>query len=302
MRTSVYKKCSGENAMRVLITGGTGFIGQALVKALKDRGDEVVILSRNPADNPEIITALEQIQQPVDAVVNLAGAGIVDKRWTEARKQLLRDSRIATTASLLQWIEQQSKRPAVLISGSAIGYYGSQASQALDEEAKPVDGFTHQLCADWEAEAYKATELGVRVCLIRTGVVLGAGGALHKMLPPFRLGLGGPIASGQQWMSWIHLDDEVRAIVWLLDNPILQGAFNLTAPEPVTNAEFSATLGKVLHRPAFFPLPGLVLKLMLGEASELLLQGQRVVPVQLQASGFEFRYPVLQSALKQLLN
>ena len=289
--------------MRVLITGGTGFIGQALVKALKDRGDEVVILSRTPAANPDVVTALEQVQLPVDAVVNLAGAGIVDKRWTAERKQLLRNSRIETTAKLLQWMAQQSQRPSVLVSGSAIGYYGSQQSQSLDEEAQPVDGFTHQLCADWEAEASKATELGVRVCLIRTGVVLGAGGgALQKMLPPFRFGLGGPIASGQQWMSWIHLEDEVRAILWLLDNPTLQGAFNLTAPEPVTNAEFSATLGKVLRRPAFFPLPGLVLKLMLGEASELLLQGQRVVPAQLQASGFEFRYPALQPALKQLLN
>ncbi|WP_417585203.1 TIGR01777 family oxidoreductase [Nitrincola sp.] len=287
--------------MRVLITGGTGFIGQALVKALKSRGDEVLILSRSPANDPEIVTSLEQIQQPVDAVVNLAGAGIVDKRWTEERKQLLRVSRIDTTAKLLQWIGQQTPRPTVLVSGSAIGYYGSQTSQTLAEEAEPVDGFTHQLCADWEAEASKATELGVRVCLIRTGVVLGVGGALQKMLPPFRLGLGGPIASGQQWMSWIHLDDEVRAILWLLDKPTLQGAFNLTAPEPVTNAEFSATLGKVLHRPAFFPLPGFVLKLMLGEASELLLQGQRVVPVQLQDSGFEFRYPALPSALKQLL-
>lgn len=288
--------------MRVLITGGTGFIGQALVKALKDRGDEVVILSRSPASNPEVVTALEQVQLPVDGIVNLAGAGIVDKRWTAARKQLLRDSRINTTAKLLQWIAQQSQRPSVLVSGSAIGYYGSQLSQMLDEGAQPVDGFTHQLCADWEAEASKATDLGVRVCLIRTGVVLGAGGALQKMLPPFRLGLGGPIASGQQWMSWIHLDDEVRAILWLLDNPTLQGAFNLTAPEPVTNAEFSAILGKVLHRPAFLPLPGMVLKLMLGEASELLLQGQRVIPAQLQASGFEFRYPALPSALNQLLH
>ncbi|KGK41273.1 NAD-dependent dehydratase [Nitrincola sp. A-D6] len=287
--------------MRVLITGGTGFIGQALAKALKERGDEVLILSRRAADNPQIVTTLAQIQQPVDAVVNLAGAGIVDKRWTPERKQLLRDSRIKTTAELLQWIEQQPQRPSVLVSGSAIGYYGSQSSQALDEQAKPVNGFTHQLCADWEAEALKATDLGLRVCLIRTGVVLGSGGALNKMLPPFRLGLGGPVASGQQWMSWIHLDDEVRAIIWLLDNPALQGAFNLTAPEPVTNAEFSATLGKELHRPAFFTLPGFVLKLLLGEASELLVQGQRVVPAQLQASGFEFRYPVLQQALKQIL-
>lgn len=287
--------------MRVLITGGTGFIGQALVKALTDRGDEAVVLSRSSAINPEVVTELDQIQQSVDAVVNLAGAGIVDKRWTAERKQLLRDSRIDTTAKLLQWIAKQSQRPSVLVSGSAIGFYGSQLSQILAEEAQPVDGFTHQLCADWEAEASQATELGLRVCLIRTGVVLGAGGALQKMLPPFRLGLGGPIASGQQWMSWIHLEDEVRAILWLLDNPTLQGAFNLTAPEPVNNAEFSKTLGKVLHRPAFFPLPGLVLKLMLGEASELLLQGQRVVPAKLQASGFEFRYPALQPALAQLL-
>lgn len=287
--------------MRVLITGGTGLIGQALVTALKDRGDEVVILSRSPADNPEIVTSLEQVQQPVDAIVNLAGAGIVDKRWTAVRKQQLRDSRIETTTKLLQWIALQPQCPSVLVSGSAIGYYGSQSSQALDEEAQPVDGFTHQLCADWEGEALKATDLGVRVCLIRTGIVLATGGALQKMLPPFRFGLGGPIASGQQWMSWVHIMDEIRAILWLIDNSTLQGAFNLTAPAPVTNAEFSMILGKVLHRPAVIPLPGFVMKLLLGEASELLLEGQRVVPAKLQASGFEFRYPDLQLALKQLL-
>ncbi|MFN3880794.1 MAG: TIGR01777 family oxidoreductase [Nitrincola lacisaponensis] len=288
--------------MRILISGGSGFIGQALAKVLQQRGDEVVIWSRNPGARAGWVDQLDKIREPVDAVVNLAGAGIVDRRWSASRKQLLRDSRIQTTAQLVNWMAGQASPPKVLISGSAIGYYGSQASGELDESSPPVKGFTHQLCADWETEALKAEALGVRVCLIRTGVVLGrSGGALKKMLPPFQLGLGGPIGTGQQWMSWIHLDDETGAICWLLDHSDLQGAFNLTAPEAVTNSIFSTTLGRVLHRPAFFRVPAVVMKLMLGEASELLLEGQCVKPVALQKAGYAFRYPALKPALENLL-
>ncbi|KDE39179.1 Cell division inhibitor [Nitrincola lacisaponensis] len=288
--------------MRILISGGSGFIGQALAKVLQQRGDDVVIWSRNPGARAGWVDQLDKIREPVDAVVNLAGAGIVDRRWSASRKQLLRDSRIQTTAQLVNWMAGQASPPKVLISGSAIGYYGSQASGELDESSPPVKGFTHQLCADWETEALKAEALGVRVCLIRTGVVLGrSGGALKKMLPPFQFGLGGPIGTGQQWMSWIHLDDETGAICWLLDHSDVQGAFNLTAPEAVTNSVFSTILGRVLHRPAFFRVPAVVMKLMLGEASELLLEGQCVKPVALQKSGYAFRYPALKPALENLL-
>ncbi|WP_151669265.1 TIGR01777 family oxidoreductase [Nitrincola schmidtii] len=288
--------------MRILISGGSGFIGQALEKTLTSRGDQVVIWSRQSSSKTNWVKQLDDIKEPIDAVINLAGAGIVDKRWSPERKQLLRDSRIQTTKSLVEWMAKQQQQPKTLISGSAIGYYGSQASGELDENSTPIKGFTHQLCADWEAEALKAEALGVRVCLIRTGVVLGAKeGALKKMLPPFRFGLGGPIASGKQWMSWIHIDDEVAAIGWLLDRPELSGPFNLTAPEPVTNEVFSKTLGKALHRPAFFRVPAFTMKLMLGEASELLLEGQCVKPVALTKSGFSFNYPRLESALKNLV-
>ncbi|MBV0932265.1 TIGR01777 family oxidoreductase [Marinobacterium weihaiense] len=292
--------------MRVLITGGSGFIGQALTHALTARGDQVVVLSRSPDRVPThtgmvCVADLKEVQGQVDAVVNLAGAPIVDKRWTDARKQLLRDSRIETTRRLVDWIEQREQRPSVLVSGSAIGFYGSHLDEVLTESASVEAGFPHELCRDWEQSAMDAVKLGVRVCLIRTGVVLGRGGALSKMLPAFKLGLGGPIGSGAQWMSWIHRDDEVGAIIYLLDNPSLQGPFNLTAPEPVTNEVFSKTLGKVLGRPAFMRVPAVVMKVMLGEASELLVEGQRVVPANLNTAGYTFRYPQLEPALKQVL-
>ena len=194
--------------MRVLITGGSGFIGQALTAALVERGDEVIILSRTPETlrnrqgAVSAVADLSEIKQAVDAVVNLAGAPIVDKRWTDARKQVLRDSRIRLTGTLIEWMRQQSKPPQVLVSGSAIGFYGSHADEVLDENAEPVTGFAHELCRDWEQAALDAESLGVRVCLIRTGVVLGkGGGALSKMLPPFRFGLGGPIGDGRQWID-----------------------------------------------------------------------------------------------------
>lgn len=293
--------------MRVLITGGSGFIGQALSTALSARGDHVFILSRTPQEltpptGVKALGALSELDVPMDAVVNLAGAPIVDQRWSDERKKVLRDSRIELTKALVAWMKQQSSPPSVLVSGSAIGYYGSHADEVLDENAEPVAGFAHELCRDWEQAALEAEELGVRVCLIRTGVVLGpGGGALAKMLPAFRLGLGGPIGNGQQWMSWIHLDDEVGGIIYLLDNPSLHGPFNLTAPEPVTNEVFSRTLGDVLHRPAFMRVPAVVMRLMLGEASELLVEGQRVLPENLHTAGYVFKYPRLEPALQQVL-
>jgi len=293
--------------MRVLICGGTGFIGQALVKALLRDNHEVICHSRDRARVVErlgnqvkgIVDYNELGDETVDAVVNLAGEPIADQRWSSDRKALLRSSRIDTTSELVKWIESRDTRPDVLISGSAIGYYGNQETDnKLTESDEAVAGFTHQLCADWEAEALKAKACGVRVCLIRTGIVLGkGGGALSKMLPPFRLGLGGPIANGLQWMSWIHLEDQVAAILFLLHKPELEGAFNLTAPEAATNGDFSRALAAALHRPAFFTVPAFVIRMMLGEGAELLLGGQRVYPMKLTEAGFSFKYPQLKPAL-----
>nr|WP_246590132.1 TIGR01777 family oxidoreductase [Marinobacterium ramblicola] len=290
-----------------MITGGTGFIGRQLVKALLARGDKVGVLSRRPESarldaRVELYSELAQIQGQVDAVVNLAGAPIADKRWSDKRKALLLESRVQLTSQLVDWIAGAVQPPAVLVSGSAIGYYGSQGDRELDEEGITKGGFAHDLCVSWEEQAYKASKHGVRVCCIRTGMVLGPnGGALSKMLPAFKLGLGGPIGTGRQWVSWIHRDDEVAAILHLLDHQTLIGAFNLTAPHPVINEEFVRTLAKVLHRPAFLRVPAVVLELMMGEASELVLKGQRVVPKRLLESGFQFRYTDLEAALTQVL-
>ncbi len=295
--------------MNILVTGGTGFIGQALITQLLAQ-HKVYCLSRRAERVRrcfgDSVTPVEDYSQltgaDIDAVINLAGAGIADQRWSESRKALLRSSRIDGTRLLVEWISRQTHPPRVLLSGSAIGYYGDHPEgEALTEDGPVTPGFTHQLCADWEAEAMKAESLGVRVCLLRTGVVLGKGGALAKMLPPFRLGLGGPISSGEQWMSWIHLEDQVAAIIYLLGQREAQGAFNLTAPEAVRNLEFSKTLASALKRPAFFTLPALVIKLMLGEGAELLLGGQRVAPTRLQAQGFSFQYPQLSQALTHIL-
>ncbi|MFW1676165.1 TIGR01777 family oxidoreductase [Pontibacter sp. JAM-7] len=296
--------------MHILVTGGTGFIGQQLVRQRLAKGDQVTCLTRQASQVAKLfkgqvtgVEALAEVVAPVDAVVNLAGAPIADRRWSNARKQLLRESRIALTNQLVRWIGQLTEPPAVLISGSAIGFYGSQITdQPLNEQAEVQPGFTHQLCADWEDAAQQASEYGVRVCLIRTGVVLGKGGALAKMLPAFKLGLGGPIGSGKQWMSWIAIDDHLRAMNFLLEQPDARGAYNLTAPEAVPNAVFAATLGQVLKRPTLMRVPSFVINLMLGDGAELLLEGQCVYPQRLLDAGFKFNQPELRGALQQALN
>ena len=294
--------------MHYLITGATGFIGSALVESLLADGHIITVLSREPSkahhqfSGRVAVITLDQVHtlNEIDAVVNLAGAPIVDKRWSEARKRLLLESRIDFTAKLIELLHSADLKPAVFLSGSAIGYYGNHDDENLTEESEVHEGFTHSLCRDWELAAMQAEALlGSRVCLLRTGVVLGkGGGAVAKMLLPFKLGLGGPIGSGKQWMSWIHLDDEVGAIRFLLANNHLQGAFNLTAPTPANNATFAKTLGAVLHRPACLPMPAFVMTLALGEASELLLKGQRVLPKRLNEAGYVFKYPSLQEALQ----
>ncbi|MGV8960472.1 MAG: TIGR01777 family oxidoreductase [Stenotrophomonas sp.] len=291
--------------MQILITGGTGFIGRALCAQLQQSGHTLTVLTRHPtcAALPGVrcISTLEDAG-PIHAVVNLAGEPLADGRWSATRKQEFRDSRIGGTARLVQWMARQSQCPKVLISGSALGYYGTRDDTALDESAAPGDDFSAQLCRDWEAEAIKAETLGVRTCRVRTGVVLERdGGALAKMLPPFRLGAGGPMGDGRQWMSWVHRQDLVRLLQWLLETNTAYGAYNGTAPEPVRNADFARALGKALHRPALLPTPAFALKLAFGEMSELLLTGQRVVPAHALAEGFKFNWPTLDAALADIL-
>lgn len=296
--------------MKVLITGGTGFIGQALIRSRQPHGVDFTCISRNPKKVQKLfggtvrpVSSLMEVDgERFDAVINLCGEPIADKRWTDSRKALLRESRLKMTCALVDWMELTDKKPKVFISGSAIGYYGSHlGDEFLVEGSEHKPGFTHSLCADWEAEALRAGEFGVRVCVIRTGIVLGHGGALRKMMFPFRLGLGGPIGKGDQWMSWIHLDDEIRAIDFLLRHHTLQGAFNLTAPEAAHNKDFTSMLGAVLNRPAVLPLPEFVVDMMLGEGAELLLEGQRVFPKRLLDAGFTFTYPELKPALEAVL-
>ncbi len=298
--------------MKVLISGGTGFIGQALVPRLIEYPHEPIIWTRSEqkarklyGEDIRVITSLEQIEddETIEGIINLAGEGIADQRWSDARKSLLRSSRIDTTSSLISLIRRMKQKPEVLISGSAIGFYGAQqGDHSLGENSDVTDGFTHQLCADWERTAQNAEDEGVRVCLVRTGVVLGkGGGALAKMLPPFRFGLGGPVGDGEQWMSWIHIEDEVEVLCMMLTHTLFSGAYNLTAPGAVTNAEFTRQLAATLHRPAWFRVPAFVLDLMLGEGSELLLKGQRVYPSRLEDAGYKFAFPELDVALRQVL-
>lgn len=294
--------------MRYLITGGSGFIGRALCASLADETQHISVLTRDVdkarrvlPERVQLITSLEAAGD-VDAVVNLAGEGLADRRWTPVRKQVLRESRIGTTRALFEWMQHQSHRPRMLVSGSAIGWYGPRGDEPVDESAGPGSDFGAQLCLDWEAQAMRAESLGVRVCRIRTGVVLDRdGGALQKMLLPFRLGLGGPIGDGQQWMSWITRSDLVTLIRWLIDNGQASGAYNATAPQPATNAEFAATLAHTLHRPAILRTPAFALKLLLGEMADLLLSGQRVQPERAPAAGFGFRYERLADALADIL-
>lgn len=287
--------------MDVVMTGGTGFIGRALCEQLLSHGHAVCVLSRAPArarlPGARCVGTLDEVG-PVDAVVNLAGASLSQRRWTAARKRLLRDSRLSSTRRLVAWMAQQSRPPAVLVSASAIGYYGPRGDELLDERAAPGSDFGAELCRDWEHEAQQASALGVRVCRLRIGVVLGqGGGALAQMLPAYRLGLGGAMGDGRQWMSWIQREDLLRLMLWALDNPAVHGAFNATAPQPVRNREFATALAAALRRPALLPLPAWALRLGFGEMSGLLLQGQRVLPAAAQTAGFEFHYPSLAGAL-----
>lgn len=297
--------------MRILITGGTGLIGRALCRALLQNDHQLTVLSRHPESvaqkcgaGVKSLARLTDWEDSMcfDAVINLAGEPIVDAHWSEARKKMLWDSRVTLTQTLVKRIAQHPHRPAVLLSGSAVGYYGDCSDQGLDESAAAGTDFPAQLCAAWELEAMQAAAVGLRVCLLRTGLVLSSeGGILQKMLLPFKLGLGARLGDGKQGMSWIHIDDYVAIVLMLLTNEQARGAVNMTAPQPVTNREFTATLAATLHRPAWFVAPAALLGLALGDRKVLLLGGQNVLPRKVQELGFIFRHPRFDSALRALL-
>jgi uncharacterized protein (TIGR01777 family) len=299
---------------RVLVTGATGFIGRQLCLRLARDGVEIVAWVRSPeaaraclGQAPELLAtaagdeALEAALRRCDAVIHLAGAGVVDKRWSDARKLELLSSRVDTTKRLVGAIARSGAKPA-LVSASAIGWYGSRGDEGLDEDSPPGDDFLGGLCQAWERSALDARAHGVRVAIARIGVVLGlGGGALAKLLPVFRLGLGGRLGHGAQWMSWIHAEDLVELLVAAARDERFEGVFNATAPTPATNRDFTRELGRALGRPTLFPVPAVALRIALGEASVVLLGGQRVAPRRAQELGFAFRYPTLDRALEQLV-
>ena len=292
--------------MHILLTGGTGLIGRQLCQHWLAQGHRLTVWSRHPdqvarrcGEQVAGVASLQEVSGPVDAVINLAGAPIADRPWTHKRKALLWSSRISLTETLLAWLETLAQKPAVLISGSAVGWYGDGGERELTEASGPVqDDFPSQLCIAWEETAQRAEALGIRVVLVRTGLVLAAqGGFLSRLLLPFKLGLGGPIGNGRQWMPWVHIKDQIALIDFLLHKDDASGPYNACAPHPVRNREFARTLGQALHRPAFMPMPAFVLKVGLGELSGLLLGGQKALPERLLAAGFTFQFTELRAAL-----
>ncbi|MDK2744295.1 MAG: TIGR01777 family protein [Nitrospira sp.] len=302
--------------MNIVVAGATGFIGRALCTTLLHAGHRVSILTRNAGQvfnqpgmsvnqvpwNARDTGLWEKALEGADAVINLAGAPIAEARWTDARKRLITDSRVLTTRLLVRALSQRSARPATFISASGIGYYGATDDRCLDEGAARGPGFLADLCLAWEAEALRAAEFGTRVVLLRTGMVLERdGGALPKMLLPFRLFAGGPIMPGSQWVSWIHRRDHIGLIQWALSTATLSGPLNAVAPEPVTMNTFCEVLGRVLHRPSWLPVPGIALNILLGELGSLMTTGQRVIPAKAIAGGYAFQYPTLEPALSAVL-
>ncbi|WP_455816525.1 TIGR01777 family oxidoreductase [Pseudomonas cerasi] len=297
--------------MHILITGGTGLIGRPLTARLLQAGHQISVVTRdvasarrNLSEKVSLWSGLDKQQDlnGIDAVINLAGESIAAKRWSKLQKQRLCDSRWQITRRLAELIQASSAPPAVLISGSATGFYGDTGELVVTEDDPGHAEFTHELCARWEQLALLAQSDRTRVCLLRTGVVLSErGGALEKMKLPFKLGIGGPLGNGKQYLPWIHLEDAVNGIIWLLDNPELNGPFNLVAPYAVRNEQFAAALGEAMHRPAFMRTPATAVRLMMGESAVLVLGGQHVLPQRLEASGFRFRWYELDKALADVL-
>lgn len=301
--------------MHILITAGTGTIGRRLVQHLIQHGHLVTVVSRQPfkpASLPAKInfaqwdgktaTGWGHLVEEVDAIVNLAGAGLGDSRWTEERKKEIIDSRVNPGQAIVEAIDAATKKPQVLIQASAVGYYGPDQDDPLTESSSAGDDFLAEVCKAWEASSEPVESMGVRRVVIRSGVVLDiGGGALPRMLLPFRLFGGGPIGSGRQWFSWIHYYDEVAAIRFLIEQESASGAVNLTAPNPLQNRDFVKVVGKVMKRPAFVPAPGFVFTLAFGEMSTVLLEGQQALPERLQALGYKFKFPEAQEALADIL-
>lgn len=297
--------------MEIVVTGGTGLIGRHLIPRLLESGHQVTVVTRNPEKARQILDSrvilwkgLEDKKNlnHVDAVINLAGEPIADKRWTEQQKERLCQSRWSITQTLADLINASDTPPAVLISGSAAGYYGDLGEVVVTEEEPPHNEFTHKLCARWEQIASSVQSEKTRVCLLRTGVVLAPkGGILAKMVPSFRIGMGGPIGTGRQYLAWIHIDDMVNGILWLLNHD-LQGPFNMVSPYPVRNEQFAHALGHALNRPAIVRVPATAIRLLMGESSVLVLGGQRALPKRLEASGFAFRWYDLEEALADVIH
>ena len=305
--------------MKVAITGATGFVGSRLVQRLHGKGHKVVVLARNTAfaqkvfpseafPNLEIVAYTPNASGPwqsviasCDGVVNLAGEPIAEGRWTPERKQEILNSRKLGTQKLVEAIANANPKPTVLVNASAIGYYGTSESATFDETSLSGNDFLAQVCQAWETEARKVKDAGVRLVILRLGIVLGNGGALGKMIPPFKLFAGGPIGSGRQWFSWIHVDDLVNLILQALTKPEIEGVYNATAPNPVRMADLSQTLGRVMNRPSWLPVPAFAIEALLGDGAIVVLEGQQVLPKRTEETGFEYKYPNLQSALTQIL-
>ncbi len=306
--------------MKVAIAGATGFVGSRLVERLHSEGHSVLVLARDseraqrvfPASaypNLEIVayTPAESGDWQTsiagcDSVVNLAGVPIAEEKWTPARKQAILDSRKLTTAKLVEAIALVNPKPSVLVSTSAIGYYGTSETAEFDETSPAGDDFLAAVCQEWEAAAQPVKDMGTRLAILRFGIILGKGGALAKMLPPFKLFAGGPIGTGKQWFSWIHRDDVVNLILYALQNPQIEGVLNATAPNPVRMNEFCETLGAVLQRPSWLPVPAFALEFLLGDGAKVVLEGQKVLPKGTLASGFQYQYPTLKLALEEILS
>jgi uncharacterized protein (TIGR01777 family) len=305
--------------MKVAIAGATGFVGSRLVERLQSEGERILVLTRNVTSaqkvfpnkafpNVEIVgytqTASDSWQSlfsECDAVINLAGEPIGEGRWTPQRKQEIINSRKLTTQKIVEAIFNANPKPSVLVNASAIGYYGTSETATFNETSPPGGDFLAQVCQIWEAEAQKVTDVNVRLVILRLGIVLGNGGALSKMITPFKLFAGGPLGSGQQWFSWIHVDDLVNLILQALSQPEMQGVFNATAPNPVRMKQLSETIGQVIHRPSWLPVPSFALETLLGDGAMVVLEGQKVLPTHTLESGFKYQYSDLQPALEQIL-
>ena len=305
--------------MKVAITGATGFVGTRLVQRLHKEGHQIIILTRNttsarrnfPAQtfpNVEIVAytpttsgAWQDVIAGCDGVVNLAGEPIAETRWTPEHKREILNSRQLGTQKIVEAIAKANPKPTVLVNASAIGYYGTSETATFDENSASGEDFLAQVCQAWEAEAQKVRELGLRLVILRLGIVLGLGGALGKMITPFKLYAGGPIGSGRQWFSWIHIDDVVNLIVQALTNPQLEGVYNATAPNPVRMNDLSQTMGQVMNRPSWLPVPAFALEALLGDGAIVVLEGQQVLPKRALEAGIKYQYPNLQPALQDIL-